>query len=325
MSKKPASQSPEFAPRAIGVAQIPTEQLFANPHNPRILFDKEPLRVLRESIAQVGILVPLTVYREDETGRYVILDGQRRWIVAQDLGLPTVPVNRVEQPSLVQNIVTMFQIHKLREDWELMPTALKLEVLMKELKERNEKKLAVLTRLDQAVVSRCKKLLDYPRRYQDRMLDPDPKRRIRADFFIEMYAVRNDRFVNSLGWYSRDMLTDRMLERYEKKKGIKAVTDFRTIKQHINNARRAGQEEEIATRLEEFVADPELAIDHLAIKAADVTAQARKLESSVVSLIEELKTLSAQDYYGEEDLWAHLEVLHKLIARKLAEADRRLS
>jgi len=105
---------------------------------------------------------------------------------------------RLPEPTLVQNIVTMFQIHKLRKDWELMPTALKLELLMQELEEKNEKRLAELTGLDEAVVSRCKKLLSYDKRYQDTMLNPDPDKRMKADVFIELYTVRNDRTVNKL-------------------------------------------------------------------------------------------------------------------------------
>jgi hypothetical protein len=52
-----------------------------------------------------------------------------------------------------------------------MPTALKLELLMDEMGEKNAKRLAALTGLDEAVVVRCKKLLSYPRRYQDLMLE----------------------------------------------------------------------------------------------------------------------------------------------------------
>ena len=122
-----------YGVRAIGVQSLLTEKLKANPHNPRMLFDRDDLHILRESIDRVGILVPLTVYREKSTGNYVILDGQRRWMCAQDVGLKNIPVNEVAEPTLVQNIVTMFQIHKLRKDWELMPTALKLELLMREL------------------------------------------------------------------------------------------------------------------------------------------------------------------------------------------------
>jgi len=41
-----------------GVKEIQTDELYANPHNPRMLFDRLPLDVLRESIKRVGILVP---------------------------------------------------------------------------------------------------------------------------------------------------------------------------------------------------------------------------------------------------------------------------
>src|ERR1700686_5786614 len=100
------------APETVGVKTIQTRQLHANPHNPRMLFDKAPLDTLRRSIEKVGILVPLTVYWSKSQRNWVILDGQRRWMCAQDLGLKTVPANQVAEPSLVQNIVTMFQIHK---------------------------------------------------------------------------------------------------------------------------------------------------------------------------------------------------------------------
>ena len=183
--------SSDAVAHAVGVKELKTNDLYPNPHNPRMLFDKADLKILQDSIARVGILVPLTVYREEKSGRHYILDGQRRWMCAQAVGLAKVPVNEVSEPTLVQNIVTMFQIHKLRKDWELMPTALKLELLMEELRDKNERRLAALTGLDEAVVVRCKKLLSYSKRYQNMMLEPDPSDRIKADFFIELYPVRN--------------------------------------------------------------------------------------------------------------------------------------
>jgi ParB/RepB/Spo0J family partition protein len=238
----------DYGVRAIGVKSLPTEKLKPNPHNPRMLFDRADLHVLRESIERVGILVPLTVYREKSTGDHVILDGQRRWMCAQDVGLKTIPVNEVAEPTTVQNIVTMFQIHKLRKDWELMPTALKLEVLMRALREVKGTILAELTGLDEAVVVRCKKLLSYNKRYQDMMLDADPDKRVKADFFIELYAVRNDREVKKFSWFKKDKFTDDMLRKFEEK-GIKSVTDFRIVKQYINNAVKAKKTSTISKRL----------------------------------------------------------------------------
>lgn len=323
-SKKKKKESSGFAPRQIGVKTIATNKLFPNPHNPRALFDKDPLHILRTSIQKVGILVPLTVYFDSRKSRSVILDGQRRWMCANDLTLATVPVNEVAEPTLVQNIVTMFQIHKLREDWELMPTALKLELLMEELKERNDKKLAALTGLDQAVVQRCRKLLDYPKKYQDMMLDGDPAKRVKADFFIELYAVRNDRFVNSFGWYTKDKFTKEMLQRYQAG-GLKAVTDFRLIKQHINNARNAGKEAQISRRLKSFAASGDLPIEHLQIGAASVVAEANAIQKRVGKLVDDLRALDVQGCIGEEKLWKALESLLTLILKKLRDAGRRVT
>ena len=313
------------APEQIGVKVIKTNQLFANTHNPRMLFDREPMKVLRESIKKVGILVPLTVYWAATRKHWTILDGQRRWMCAKDIGLTEVPVNQVAEPTLVENIVTMFQIHKLREDWELMPTALKLEVLMEELQEKREKQLATLTGLDTAVVIRCKKLLSYPKKYQDMMLHHDPTERIKADFFIELYAVRNDREVNKFQWFEKDRFTKRMLQKYlHKSPTIKAVTDFRIIKQSVNNAIKNSKRREISKRLHDFTVRDDLGIDYLKIPEADLSAEARKINKVVVNLLSAIRLLDVDSFLGEESLWINLEDLVKEIYKKLSAAGRRI-
>lgn len=315
--------APQEAVHAIGVKQLPTEALQPNPHNPRLLFDRVDMDILRSSIERVGILVPLTVYREAKTGIYRILDGQRRWICAQEAGLKKIPVNEVTEPSLVQNIVTMFQIHKLRKDWELMPTALKLELLMHELKERGEKRLAALTGLDEAVVVRCKKLLSYPRKYQDMMLDPNPENRAKADFFIELYVVVTDRNVTKFDWFSRNRFTDAMLEKIEAK-GLQSVTEFRSVKQHINNAAKAKKLASISRRLREFAETPALTVSHLEIQSAQSAAAARTLTRAAEHLTTQLAELDVEELYGEDDLWNKLEALFKVIRSVLRKAGRRV-
>lgn len=315
----------KLVPKAIGVKTLKTKELIPNPHNPRMLFDKEPMKILKESIEKVGILVPLTVFKNKSKNAYVILDGQRRWTCAMEIGLPSVPVNEVTEPTLAQNIVTMFQIHKLREDWELMPTALKLEILMKELKETNDKKLALLTGLDQAVVIRCKKLLSYPKKEQNKMLDSDPAQRIKADFYIELHPVLNDRLVSKMDWFSRNKFTSRMLAKYQaKNSGIKSVTDFRLMKQHISAARKAGKIKTISNRLKEFTEDDNLKLDHLEIKSAQVHGTVSHLLKSIEQIKATLQNMDVMDYYGEEQLWKELGSLIKLIQTKILEAGRRV-
>lgn len=309
--------------RAIGVKQLATSALKANPHNPRMLFDKLPLESLKESISRVGILVPLTVYRESKSGNHVILDGQRRWICAKELGLKSVPVNEVEEPSLVQNIVTMFQIHKLREDWELMPTALKLELLIEKTKDSNNKRLAALTGLDEAVVVRCKKLLSYEKQYQDMMLDPNPEQRTKADFFIELYPVRHDRNVRQFDWFKPVRFTDQMIAKVEAK-GLKAVTDFRIVKQHINNAVRAGRTKTISSRLKDFAENPKATVETLAVEAAQSYKLAREVTREVYKLLDQLDEIEVELMYGEKAMWDSMEQLMERIRALLLKADRRL-
>lgn len=319
MSKAKAS---DLAVKPIGVTNTPTASLIENPHNPRHLFDKADLKVLRESIAKVGILVPLTVYHRRKDGAQVILDGQRRWICAQELGLANVPVNVVTEPTPVQNIVTMFQIHKLRLDWELMPTALKIELLMSLLKDKNSKRIASLTGLDEAVVVRCKKLLSFDRSYQSLMLDADPEKRVKADFFIELYPVLHDRFVSRLPWFSIKHFTDQMLKKHAA--GVlKSVTDFRIVKQRITNAVRADKKAQIEKRLKEFVDNESTTVDRLAIAEASVIANATNLSRACEQLSERIESLDVDSYAGESALWKSLKRLWDATGKKLRAAEYR--
>lgn len=320
---KPKSKDPGLVPHGIGVKNVKTTDLFPNPHNPRLLFDREPMQVLNDSIKKVGILVPLTVYLDSKKHQFVILDGQRRWTCARNLNLPEVPVNEVSEPTLVQNIVTMFQIHKLREDWELMPTALKLELLMTELGERGDKKISELTGLDIAVVTRCKKLLSYPTKYKDQMLDPDPSKRIKADFFIELYPIKTDKVVKTMEWFRADIFTEQMLERHKNKR-LRSVTDFRKVKQSINNAAKANQVQQISKRLKAFAENEELPLESLEIEIASKAAEAKSMGKILEKTIAEVTLMDVESMIGEEELWKSLEELMKLIRSKLLKAGRRL-
>jgi ParB family transcriptional regulator, chromosome partitioning protein len=192
--------------------------------------------------------------------------------------LAKVPINQVAEPSVAENIVTMFQFHKLRKDWELMPTALKLGVLMDELEEKRDKQLSELTGLDTAVVTRCKKLLSFPQKYQEMMLFPNPEDRVKADFFIELYPVVNDRSVRGASWYKRNYLIDRFLYKYQNQKsGFKAITDFRKIKQYLTIARLANQVDAVLKRFKTMLDDDNVDFSTLEVDAARIHREAASL------------------------------------------------
>lgn len=304
--------------------QVPPSSLIPNPHNPRLLFDELPLKTLEESIRSVGVLVPLTVFQAKGSTKFTILDGQRRWICVQRLGLDLVPINEVAEPSIAQNIVTMFQIHKLRKDWDLMPTALKLGVLMDELKETRDKALEELTGLDSAVVTRCKKLLWYDKKYQEMMLYADPEDRIKADFFIELYPILTDRLLSRAPWFEKDLVITAFLRKYQERlSGFKSITDFRKIKQHISVARAGGREDEILMLMKRFITSDSMQIDDLEIDTARFHRQASVLVRSLIRIRDELRALDVESFLGEEELWEELEAFQVLTRETLAAADRR--
>ena len=86
-------------------------KLERNKDNPRLIFRQDDLDALQQSIADQGILVPLTVFKEGHG--YRLLDGERRWRCAIKLGLSRVPVIVQPKPERLQNIMMMFAIHML--------------------------------------------------------------------------------------------------------------------------------------------------------------------------------------------------------------------
>jgi len=74
---------------------LPIYKVEPNPDQPRRDFDEEELQALADSIAEHGIIQPLTV-RELNSGYYQIIAGERRWRAARLANLNEVPVVIIE-------------------------------------------------------------------------------------------------------------------------------------------------------------------------------------------------------------------------------------
>ena len=77
---------------------------------PRAVFDEQALQELADSIAQYGLIQPITV-RKLDSGYYQIIAGERRWRAARLAGLTEVPVRvleaddrRTAELALVENL-----------------------------------------------------------------------------------------------------------------------------------------------------------------------------------------------------------------------------
>src|SRR3954452_22187671 len=149
---------------------LPPEKILANPENPRMYFRDPGLNQLADSIEESGgVLVPVYVYPDPEQeGFYRLIDGERRWKIAQRLGLETIPaLVRPSAPDPEKNIIEMFNIHKVREDWEDMPTARALQQVMERNDTQDPDELRRLTGVSKEQISRFQLILELPTQYQE--------------------------------------------------------------------------------------------------------------------------------------------------------------
>jgi ParB/RepB/Spo0J family partition protein len=230
-----------------------------NPHNPRVIFDREDMDELKKSIGKVGILVPLTVYRNTKKvphTEYILLDGERRWRCANELGLQSIPVNVIDEPTdITQNILYMFNIHHYRKEWELFPTALKLANLIESLGTDSEKVLSDFTGVSRSMIRRCKMLLWIPEKYRDVLMYKDGK--ISTDFFIELYPIlyrlsQEDEFMYPHGLES---LIDRFIYIFVRGEVITDVKEFRELRKSMGYYEKTNNIDEFIVKIKEFIND----------------------------------------------------------------------
>ena len=109
---------------------LPIYKVEPNPDQPRQDFDEEELQALSESIAEHGIIQPLTV-RETAGGYYQIIAGERRWRAARMANLTEVPAVIIEADN--KKAMELALIENLqRQDLNPVEEALGYQSLMRD-------------------------------------------------------------------------------------------------------------------------------------------------------------------------------------------------
>jgi ParB/RepB/Spo0J family partition protein len=314
--------------KAARIREIPLTDIEPNPHNPRRLFDEEPMRILRESIERLGVLVPVTVYepstktRRKRGKKFVLLDGERRCRCCVSLGLKDIPAIVVEEPDDTQNILTMFHIHNLREGWLLMPTALKLRTLMKNLGTKNERELSELTKLSVSQIRRCKILLSYPKTFQNLMLAPQTERLQKADFFIELDRIRRPaRLERFEPWVRRgdSKCVKILLDKYQAGV-IGAVTEFRRIAEVYRAATEQDRLRQFTKELDSFLGDPGRTVEDTWGDVAAYASEAKEIRRSARRLYSQIDSIELDAIASDEETVQVLKDLVRLVRQKLADS-----
>lgn len=307
------------------LAEILVNNIRSNPENPRLAFRQGELDELQESIRQYGIQVPIAVFKRGS--EFVLIDGERRWRCASKLNLKTIPALIQTEPKPLQNLLLMFNIHALREQWDLLTIALKLpkiiDLLIQEHgKSPTELELSAKTGLSRGVIRRCRLLMDIPDKYKKMLLEelkkPKSKQLLSEDFFIEMEKSLKTvmRAMPDLV-QNKDHARDMLLRKY-KNNVIDNIVDLRKVAK-IARADTVGVSSEHAQEaIRRLLVDPRYSI----IQAWKDTASEAYAERDVVSRIDHLLAKLAEIVASEidEDVREKLEELVKR-AQAILEAE----
>lgn len=145
------------------MAEVAIADIEPNPLQPRTDFDEEALQELATSIAELGVIQPITLKRGDN-GKYIIISGERRWRASQMACLERLPayIREVEDEdlhamALVENIQ--------RENLNAIEIALGMQRLVEECGLTQEG-LAQKVGKKRSTVSNYMRLLNLPSEVQ---------------------------------------------------------------------------------------------------------------------------------------------------------------
>ncbi len=280
------------------------------------------------SIDKHGIQVPIAVYRDGD--HYKLIDGERRWRCSQKLNLRTIPALIQEKPTELENLVLMYNIHSLREQWDYYTIASKLERIMTLYEDENgypanEIILSELTGLTRGSIRRCQLLIDLPSRFKEMLVKeldkPKSQQRLSEDFFIEMERALKT-VVNRLPEYEPRLeeIRDTLISKFKKGK-IAAVTDFRQLSKIATAVDGLGIAQKQARRALDQVFDPsyDLSIREVYAEAVEFEYIEKKAGRFVKSLVDFIDEVEREDRKTEldEELLLSFARLHDLLGRIL--------
>ncbi len=255
---------------------LPISRVEARAEQPRKRFDDEALNDLADSIAEHGVIQPLTV-RKLASGYYQIIAGERRWRAARQAGLTEVPVRVIEADD--KKAMELALIENLqRENLSPVEEAEGYRTLMEEYGLTQEE-TAQRVGKSRPAVANALRLLALPAGVRD---------------LLEAGKLS--------GGHARAILGLKNAENQEKLAN-KAVTEGLSVRQVEALVKSASKPQKV-----QKVKDP-LAVDY----AAEVSKRLTSALGRKVRLVEgKNKGRFEIEYYGSDDLEVLIEALARL-------------
>lgn len=155
---------------------LPVSSIVPNPHQPRTRFSPEGLAELSSSIAQHGVLQPLSV-RKLTGGRYELISGERRLRASRMAGLDTVPCILVSASGLESSLLALIE-NLQRRDLDFVEEAIALQKLISNYHLSQEEAAKRVGKSQSAVANKLRLL----------KLSPELLGRIRDEQLTERHA-----------------------------------------------------------------------------------------------------------------------------------------
>ena len=142
--------------------KLALSDIVRNKFQPRKNFDKLILEDLSNSIKERGVVQPIIVRKSNEqSGKYEIIAGERRWLASQNAGLHEIPAVIVEADDL-KSLEFAIVENVQRHDLNPIEEANGYQRLMDEFG-YDQEKVAKFIGKSRAHVANCLRLLSLPR------------------------------------------------------------------------------------------------------------------------------------------------------------------
>lgn len=152
------------------VVLIPLDSIQPNPDQPRHIFEPEKINELAVSIAQYGLLQPITV-QQTERNTYQLVAGERRLLACKQLKMQEIPaivVSMKKEDSAALALIENIQ----RCSLNYFEEAMAIEKLMK-MMGMTQQQIANRLGKTQSTVANKLRLLKYPEQIRRKLMDSD--------------------------------------------------------------------------------------------------------------------------------------------------------
>lgn len=230
--------------------ELPVDKIARDHNQPRHDFgtegDKNKFLI---SVKQLGIESPISV-TEYEAGRYLIIDGHRRYICAQALGYTHVPCRIYPKMSDAELETRRYAIQNNRRPWRPLERSESLEGIKTKMGFSSNRQLADYLGINEAIVANSLQLRKQKMSHLDLMRDYKLVDSYQTEFVHLKPKLRKIRS------YETDDIIVNIFERI-KHKVIRNSKDLRKLGRVF--LRATANEEELAR----FLADPDMTVQEL--------------------------------------------------------------